>query len=327
MVFLIIAFSVIGSFLIYFAVCYIVSGKIYEKMFSARHEPDKRITFYTNEEFGIDKDLYKVECPEGNIVGYFYHKDDYDKTKLVIFCHGMNSSKEDYVQEACYIASKGYLVYMFDYLGTNESSGESLKGFSDGIYSLDMVLNQLNKDEKYKDLDLYVMGHSWGGYTCTSIVKLHPEVKGILGISPMISVFESSFHAPGNRPFFHALAFAMYDKFVFPSRYRINVKKALESYSGKIILVQSEDDPVVSFNSSVGYLRKKCKNKNIEYIVLQNRLHNPDYTDQAVQNWKAFNDAYRAAEDKDKVFEETDFHACGEIDTSLWDTMLSKMFQ
>ena len=314
-------------FAIYLIVAYCISSILHKKTFNQRQELDKRITFFSNDEFSVDRYPYSIDVKEGKICGHMYYKGEYDKNKLIVFCHGMGSSKEAYIQEACYIASKGYLVYLFDYLGTNESSGDSLKGFKNSIKSLDYVIQGLKNDDKYKDLDLYVCGHSWGGYACSSILKLHPDIKGAILLSPMISVFKTVYSMPPKKPYFFTKMFTLYDALQFNRRYWINILKAIDNYKGKLIIIQSKDDPIVPYSSSLEYLEKNTKNKNITFVTLNGKMHNPDYTIESVNYFNDFNNKLRVTKDPDRLYKETDFKKCGELDTPVWDNLLSLLFK
>ncbi len=329
MLWLYITISVLVILIAYVILSYFLAKKLHKRMFLKREEINKKISFYTNTEFGVERYEYDVNVNDGKIVGHFYHIDNYDDSKVIIFCHGMGSTKEAYIQEASYIASKGYLVYLFDYLGINESSGDAICGFSNSTYSLDLVIQALKNDEKYNSKDFYVMGHSWGGYATLNITSLHPDIKGIIGLAPMVSVFKTAKSSGKIKLNIPNYMFYLYDKSVFPKKYGKGTINSLKGYNGKIILVQSLDDPVVPYNLSLGLIQSKLKDKQIEYITLNNRFHCPDYTDEACKKWWDFNLEYRKArteEEIDNLYKTTDFHACGELDTELWDSLLNKLF-
>lgn len=310
---------------LYIIISYAILKSFHKKMFNHRQELNKNIKFYTNEDFDVYKDEYDVTIDDKKIVGHFYHPDKYDENKIIIFCHGMFSTKEAYAQEASYIASKGYYVYLFDYIGTNESNGDSLLGFHNSIYSLDLVINQIENDEKYKNKDIYVFGHSWGGYATTNIVALHPEIKGIIGLSPLVTIFHLLTKTKPYRPMLLSALFSIYDEGLFDKKYSINALKRLQNYSGKMIFIQSKDDYDVSYSASMGLLKKKLKNKDVDYVLFEDRKHNPDYTDNAIKQLHEFYAKAKTTNDIHKLCKETDFHACGELDTKLWDSLIEKM--
>lgn len=321
MVFIIIGSIILGLFLIYIILCFVLTTKIHNQLFNHRQELDTRIEWYSYDDFGVKTDKYECKGNNETIIGYFLHNEKYDESKLFIVCHGMWSTKEAYIQEAGYIAQKGYLVYLFDYLGTNESSGKNLIGFNNSIYSLDIVLNHLKNDPKYQNKDIYLVGHSWGGYAVTNITKLHPDVKGIIALAPMTSVYNIVHFAKPKKPILFSLIFDLVERIKLPNKYHGNSIKNLKNYQGKLLLLQSIDDNVVLFDGSGKLLQKKLP--QFTYLFNEKRFHNPDYETEAVKILYKFYDQMRKTNDLDELFNNTDFKACGKIDEELWDQMLN----
>ena len=321
MIFLYILLGLLGLFLIFLLVIFFIVRKEHRNLFFHRCEPNNNIKSYTLDDFNLETEAYNVDADGKTIRGYFYKNKILYPNKLVVFCHGMFSCKNDYIQDIAYIANKGFLVYGFDYLGTHESDG-MLSGFGNSIYSTDMVLKKLEDDAKFKDFDIYLIGHSWGGFAVTNVIKFHPNIKGVVGLAPMTSIVEQ-LHFGSKIPRFIGKIFLLYDKHYCGSYSSMHSEESLKDYKGDILIIQSVDDNMVPYKSSLGLIKNALGERdNVSYIINEGRKHNPYYTlDSAIklnQFYKEIKEAL-TPEEKLEVYNHTDFKACGVIDSEVFD--------
>ena len=281
------------------------------------------IDSYTSEEFGLDAKKLEVNY-KGNVIrGYFYSKGEYDKNKIVLFAHGMDSSKESYIQEIAYLAENGFLVVGFDYFGTNESDGK-LMGFGNSLKSLDLVIRYLKSTDEYKDKDLYVVGHSWGGYATLNIVKYHKDIKGIVALAPAVSLYKIFRGSYLKQNVLVTLLIWLVECVKLGKYSLCDGAKSLKNYNGKVMVIQSKNDSMVSFDSSLEYIRRNIGDK-AEYIVMEDRFHNPDYKKEAVDKlMKLYSDMASCSNEKlPELFAKQDFRAMGELDPVVMDKIVN----
>ena len=321
MIWLWILLGVVGGLLLICIILFAITYVIHGKMFNKRYTP-LDIDSYTAEEFKLDSKKLEVNYKGKVIRGYFYSLGDYDKNKLVIFAHGMDSSKESYIQEIAYLASKGFLVLGFDYFGTNESDGK-LMGFGNSLKSLDLVIDYIKNSEEYKNKELYVIGHSWGGYATLNIVKYHKDIKGIVAMAPAVSLYKIFRGSYLKQNVIVTLLILLVEYCKLGKYSLCNGAKSLKKYNGKIMVVQSKNDSVVSFKSSLGYVKDNIGNK-AEYIVMEDRFHNPDYKKEAVDKLMKFYGEMGKCkkEDLPELFKKQDFRAMGELDPEVMDKIV-----
>jgi len=322
MLWLWITLGVVGFILLIFIIMFIITYKIHSKMFNKRFTPPA-IDSYTSEEFGLEAKRLEVNYKGKVIRGYFYSKGEYDKNKLLIFAHGMESSKESYIQEIAYLAENGFQVIGFDYFGTNESDGK-LMGFGNSLLSLNVVINYLKNNEEYKNKELYIVGHSWGGYATTNIVKYHKDIKGVVALAPAVSLYKIFRGSYLKQNILVTLLIWLVECVKLGKYSLCNGAKSLKKYDGKIMVIQSKNDSVVSFESSLGYIEKKIGNK-AEYVVMEDRFHNPDYKKEAVDKlMKLYQDIANTSQDKlPELFAKQDFRAMGELDPVVMDKIVN----
>lgn len=326
MVFLIIGLVLVSALLIYIIICLILIKKIHNGFFNHRQEYSTSLKSYTNEDFNVFERDYVIEDKYGKIAGNFLYGEYFASDKLVIVCHGMWSTKEAYIQEAGFIASRGLLSFVFDYQGTNESTGDNLIGFSNSIYSLDRVLKHFENNPEYNDKDIYLVGHSWGGYAALNAVRLHPNVKGVVGIAPMASVYSIVHFSNPKKPVLFSLLFDLYEGLKLGFKYHGNIIRSLRKYQGKVILVHSKDDKTCQYRGSTGKVKRKLKNKkNIEYVIVDGKNHNPHYTLESVKKLYEFESILRSSSNKEEILKNVNLKELGVIDEALFDDVLKKL--
>ncbi len=316
-----ISLGVIGGILIIFMILIMITFIIHNKIFNKRYTP-LDIDSYTAEEFNLSCEKIEVEYKKKMIRGYFYSLDGYDNDKLIIFAHGMDSSKESYMQEIAYFAQNGFLVLGFDYLGTHESDGV-LKGFGNSLLSLDTVIKYIKNNDKYKNKELYVVGHSWGGYAALNIVKYHKDIKGIVAMAPAVSLYKIFRGSYLKQNVFVTLLIELVECLKLGKYSLCNGAKSIKNYNGKVMVLQSKNDNVVRFDSSLGYI-KSVDGDKAEYLVVDDRYHNPDYKIEAVNKLMAFyKELGQTSKDKyPELFAKSDFRAMGELDSEIMDKII-----
>ena len=312
---------IILSIILFFLGLNISIIRVHKSMFDKRYEPDKRITYYTKEEFNLIADKIEISLDNNKIIGYLYHNEIYDNNKLIIFCHGMYSSKESYMQEIGYISNKGFLVLGFDYLGTNESDGKLL-GFGNSLKSLDAIMKYVKSNEKLKNKEIYVIGHSWGGYATGNIVKLYPDIKGIILLAPMTSIYLIAKETSSKRIHKFLPIFLNYDNKKTGGYSKYDVCESLKDYNGNVLVIQSLVDPVIPANIGINRIKEELNDKNnIEYIYPDNRLHNPDYTVDAVNYYMEFVKKSKELNELEltEYMKTLNFHEMGKLDSIIMD--------
>ncbi len=317
MIILYIILGIIGLLIIINVIIFLIVLKSHNKMFNTRFMPSPLITYYDAKEYSLDSKKIEINCDNEIIRGNIYTYGDYDKNKIVIFCHGMNACKEAYMQEIGTLCQNGFMVIGYDHLGVNESDGK-LKGISASIKSLDYVINYVKKDEELKNKDIYVVGHSWGAYATINIVKFHKDIKGIVALAPFVNISSFLKHSMNMKNPLVILMVNLIEFFKFGKYADCDGLKSLKEYNGKVLLIQSTDDNIVNYNYALRYLKDNLGDK-CEYIILNDRLHNPDYKAEAVKYLSEFvsNINNYKGKELEEYFKKQDFHKMGELDDTI----------
>lgn len=289
----------------------------HHKFFGKRWEPDNITKYYEPDSFP-DLCYEKVEFLRKKTIlrGYIYFYERTSYKGIFVFSHGMWGSHKSYIQEIERLAKDGYKVLGFDYYGTDLSDGKKTRSFVESLYSLDYAIKFVKENF---DLDIYVMGHSWGGFAAVNILKYHPEIKKVVAMAPFMSVVSLSKSILPKKlwifiPFLYLIEF-----FKSPRYFNASGFKTLPNVNSEVLILHSKDDNMVKFNFHTGYLKEINKNKKVKFIIFNNKRHNPDYSDQAVEYMKKVVTEVRQLNNEDKVIyrKEIDYVLLGELDDNV----------
>lgn len=298
--------------------------KIVEKYFKravySRTDEKPYVFLFSHSDFdGLKRDGYSIKSARGhNLCGYFYYYDSPRKDVLVVFEHGLFGGHRSYMKEIERLCAHGYLVYAYDHTGCMESGGEDTGGFSQSLCDLDNVISSLKEIDKLKGRALYVVGHSWGGFSALNIPLFHSDIKKIVAISGFISPKEIIYqHAHG--------LLGIYAKKLYRREYEKSPKYmgacALNSLSNtdtECLVLHSPNDHMVNYERNFIKLKNKFESdKRFTFITVDGVYHNPNYTQNAVLAKRDFQEKLNALLKKNKL---STIEQCQNFVSSLdWD--------
>lgn len=317
-------YIVIGIVAIYIIFGIVIAYGYHKKMFYKRWTPDGITKYYLPEEFGLNKKSVSFLRKKVTLRGYIYSY-NFDTYKgIFVFSHGMWSSHISYMQEIEKLAKDGFLVLGFDYHGTDLSDGKNVRALSESLVSLDYAIRFVK--ENYPEYDIYVMGHSWGGFASSNIAKYHPDIKAIVSMAPFISVKDlvKSFMKKGYWIF---IPFMIVIEFIKNGRYAFsNSLKVLNKTKTRTLILHSKDDFMVKYDYHTAKIVKNCKNKLVEVITLDKKRHNPDYTVDAVEYMISMNKELKKLNTNEEkiAFRKTwDYKRMGKLDDEIISLILN----
>lgn len=313
-------------------------NKLVEKIYRSRvymRADDKGCVFYfTKEDFeGLKGEDFAFESSLGHkLEGSFYYYDGYYKDRLIIFEHGMGSGHTGYMTEIEKLCRAGYRVFSYDHTGCMKSGGETTNGFAQSLRDLDDAVKALKADERYKDLSLSVMGHSWGAFSSLNISAIHPEIEKVVAISGFIAVQQI---IKGN---FSGILSA-YSNMVMdietksnPEYIKYNALDTLRNTKSKVLVIHSDDDKTVAKENNFDILESELGGReNIKFLRLNGKKHNPNYTEDAVEYKDKFLAEYTKAlrkkalstDEQKKAFKEKyDWKRMTKQDEKVWEIIL-----
>lgn len=259
---------------------------MYGKMMLNRCDDNGSVFYFSSVDFpGLEKKSFSFLSSKGHTLqGYFYSYPDAKENRLIIFEHGMGGGHLSYMREIEKLCMAGYLVFAYDHTGCMESGGDTTGGLAQSLCDLNDLMNTLKKDEKYRDYDISVIGHSWGGFSCMNISALHPEISHIVVISGFVSVEKmiNSFFSGILKPYRKCIM--EIEKKSNPDFVNSDGVSVLKKTNAKVLLVYSDNDTLckkeVHFDELQGELSDR---KNVSFLLEKGKGHNPNFTEDAVK--------------------------------------------
>lgn len=259
--------------------------KIYRKQVLTRFKDYGTIYYFSEKDFpGLNKKAFDFKGSDGQkLQGYFYFYDNPIQNRLIIFDHGMGGGHRSYFREIETLAKKGYLVFSYDHTGCMESEGENTRGFSQSLNDLDCCIKALKGLNELNGFDFSVMGHSWGGFSSMNIPSLHTDISHVVAMSGFVSVSEMLkqifFGVKGFYSYFYAI-----EEKNNPIFSKVNTVESLKDTSTKVLIIHSADDKTVNGKKHFEVIKKGLSaNENIEFLLLDGKNHNPNFTKDAVK--------------------------------------------
>ena len=258
--------------------------KTYRKKLCMRYDGSPLLRYFSVEDFdGLCRDAFGFHGNKGqHLQGYFYYYGQRRTDRLVIFDHGIGGGHDSYAKEIEVLARHGYTVFAYDHTGCKESAGESIVGLAQSLCDLDHAISALRATDEYKDAVLSVVGHSWGGFATLNIPAFHPDIESCVAFSGFIGVrrmLEQQF--TGIMKGYRKSIFD-FEKSQNPVHAVADARDSLQETNTRVMVIHSEDDPVVKSELHFDTLRQSVSNPNVTFVKVTGKGHNPNYTAEAV---------------------------------------------
>jgi pimeloyl-ACP methyl ester carboxylesterase len=258
----------------------------YKSQLFCRYDDPGYLFYFSADDFdGLKTEGFDFTTSAGNrLKGYFYSYDDPVPGRLVIFDHGLGDGHRAYMKEIEKLCRHGFTVYAYDHTGCAESQGANINGLLQSLADLDDCISAIRTKSKYKDADISVAGHSWGGFSCANICAYHKDISHIIVISGFVSAKQAIRQLLGGPLTIFAGSVYNLEKNANPKYIDANAAKALASTKAQTLLVYSADDPLVKKKYHFDVLKKALDGKdNIRFLLVDKKGHNPNYTEDAVR--------------------------------------------
>ena len=250
---------------------YIACKIVYDKFFSRHDRPNYDITpglininrcKLKREELTFLSNGYKL-------MGYYYPN---NSNKLIIVCHGLKSGADDYLPFIKYFVDNGFECFSFNYKGTYESEGNKTVGMSESLVDLDNAIRYIKSNPKFNNKDLYLFGHSWGGFAVCSFLNIHTDIKAVASISGFndastIIVDKGIFYG-GELASLPKKYIDRYQEELFSDYLKYTATSGINNTNSKILIAHGSFDMIIDFNSqSIISHHNEFINKNVSYYI------------------------------------------------------------
>ena len=262
-----------------------IVGVFKNTMYTRRDDEGTAFYFSAKDFSGLHKHSYPFKSSSGHdLQGYLYSYDNPKEGRLIVFDHGFGAGHESYMKEIEKLCRHGYRVFAYDHTGCMESGGKGCRGLAQSLHDLDDCIKALRHYSEFSDIDISVMGHSWGGFSTLNITALHKDISHVVVLAGFVSVekiVETNF--PGLLKGYRKAIMAL-EWETNPDYVSFDATKTLSEYDGKALLIYSENDKMVNKSVHFNALRAALNKKdNVKTVLEMNKGHNPNYTENAVK--------------------------------------------
>ena len=250
---------------------------IYKKNFLKRFDKDEAIPYLSYKDFpGLHfEENSFINSINLKIKYFIYSYDQFDKEKVIFFCHGIGPGHTAYLREIELLCKAGYKVITMDYVGCGESEGETILSVNEPTRDVIELLCLLNLQS-----EIVLIGHSLGGYTALNVINKNNNIhKGVI-----ISGFLTLNYLVKSFVKLNSLAepVVKFESNNVPEYANIDNITYLKNTEDKLFFIHSDDDPMVDIDTSFNIV-KNMNNPNIKLLLEKGKKHNPNYTKEAVE--------------------------------------------
>lgn len=308
---------------------------LYNQYFGVRYETYEPLAFKLEDFPELKRERHLFTSNKGQeLVGYKYYYNDNNIKGIIIMAHGLGGGGHNsYIDCANYFAKNGYYVFAYDATGNDESGGNSVNGLPQGVIDLNYAISFVEKQEEFKNLPIMLFGHSWGGYSVTSVLNYHPEIKAVVslsGFNKSSDLIESQGEIlVGGFVKILMPYINIYEKIKFGEYATITSMSGFEKSNAEIMIIHSEDDDVVPKKYGYDiYYEQFSNSSRFKFILYQDKGHNQIYySNSAITYMNEINKEFK------KYFEDNNIELTPEarakyindnLDRSIWSNLLDE---
>lgn len=290
----------IAIFLMVFVIPMVITSILYKQNFGRRYEKSKVYDYKIEAFQGLKREGYVFESDKGNkLQGYHYYLNKERQPKgMIVVAHGFGGGGHTgYMPEIDTFVQGGYDVFAYDITGNGESGGKAVGGMSQGVLDLERALEFVAAQEQFQEMPILLFGHSWGGYSVMSILNKEPNVVGGVALSGFNAVgdilIETGKRMYGSKAELLAPYLKLYERITFGEVGQLTSIRGLEKTEIPMMVIHSKDDETVSFQDNFLLFKEQLNDKrNIQFIELERRGHEPLRTEETLKEKKELNKLY-----------------------------------
>ena len=231
---------------------------------------------------------------------------------LIVIVPGFNAQKTTYEGIIFSFVKEGFDVFAFDPTGHGESGGKSSMGFPQIINDIDSTLDFINNNNDFKYDNIFLLGHSRGGYGVCCTMNNYPNVAAAVSVNgvdtSMDAIMAYSTQYAGKIAYANYPFLNIYQDIIFGRE--TSSKSAIEEINKSkipVLIIQSENDEQIPKDKYSIYSNKqKSTAQNTEFLLYNKTGYDGHssifYNEQQQPNSdivKIISDFYKKTSDKD----------------------------
>ena len=275
---------------------------------------------------------------ENTLKGFIYGMENESPKGLLVFAHGISTGHESYMNQLMWFVEKGWRLFAYDATGSGWSEGKGTVGLVQSVIDLDKALTFAENDPRLAGLDIYLLGHSWGGFAVSAVqnfdhdIKASAEMSGYAYPLEMLDVGTIQTLKTKAAIVFHPFVWG-YNKLVFKEYADLNAVDGINKSGIPNLLIHGENDNFVVYSEvSIVSKRDEITNPNAQFITLtgENADHNKFFnSDECNEYKKPFNERKKEIMEnyKGKERDEKTAELTAEMDRTIVNTINNDLMQ
>lgn len=242
---------------------YIITYEVMKKVFYKYTDTDPFFLFDINDFPNLRYERQIFSNGTNDLVGYFYHYDNYRTNKVVIFVHGYGNGHKRYLDIIDYLCRKGFLVFSYDMTSFDESVAPGIRSFIQGVIDLENAIHFVREKSDYRGLPISLFGHSWGAYSSSTVLNVYPDIESVVEVSgfnsseELIRIHKEEYageDAPSVDKYISA-----YEEYYFGRYAKFDAINGFKNSRAKILCIHSKDDKTVPIDAGLNLYEKEFK--------------------------------------------------------------------
>lgn len=221
---------------------------------------------------------FQVDKNELSGVFHFPQIINHEQQPAIILVHGFVGSKVGehrlFVKASRYFASRGYIVFRFDFSGCGESDGDYEDvTLTKQIKELQSAIHYVANHPYVNRESITVIGHSLGGAVSSLTVPHNDHIQRLVLWSPVAKPYENITAIIGENAVKESFMTGIYDYqgFHLSSAFFQDLKKhhplqTIQKYNGYFLLIHAEEDEDVPQENGWEYFHTVNQRKTIHII-------------------------------------------------------------
>ncbi|MBR2835296.1 MAG: alpha/beta fold hydrolase [Coriobacteriales bacterium] len=262
--------------LLFCVVSLVVDYLILSQSFTRSYVPNRStITRYEDFSDSYAREPLTFMSGENMLQGYLYMSKTGDTSTvkgLIVFCHGIGSWHQDYLAILLKLVDDGWLVFGYDATGSGESEGATVGSMSQSALDAHAALNFIEAQDRFAQMPVFVIGHSWGGYAAAAVLNFNHNIQGVVSLSgysePMGIIMEQAVSSMGSLVQVEYPFIWCANRFIAGDKCDLSAVAGINSCTTPVLVVHAAHDKVISATGAAIYAQQnRITNPNVSYYL------------------------------------------------------------
>lgn len=292
---------------------------ILHMVFGRRDEvPVTELRYDLSMEEDYPRQQIEFSSDDSLLYGWLY--DTKEDRGLIIVANGFGAGADSHLPEIRRFVDEGFRVLTYDGTGIRRSGGDGTKGLTRSVVDLENAVGYVKKDDALSDLQLFIYGHSAGGYAAAICAEDCPEVDGIICVcafdEPAQLMLSKARKYAGFPVYLGYPAVLLRERLVFKDNSGRRASDALGESKVPALIIAGSADDTVPYEQSIYARKDEIDDPDAVYVMIDTMLRN-------THNGSAY--SVRANNARLQVTEgaaDPDIKLCNELDEGFMDLVV-----